>query len=92
MLTYMHVRYCKYAYYGCYSTGTVYYQHTRLVRGVNKEAAKSIVDSRRSMASEESSSTAKKGARTLWRATGRALVKKSARFFRPGTKRTRNWP
>ena len=62
------------------------------MRGANKEAAKSIVDRRRSILSDESSSTAKNGARTLWRATGRALVKKSARFFRPGTKRTRNWP
>ena len=62
------------------------------MRGEKNEAAKRIVDSLKSILSSESSSTAKNGARTLWRATGRALVKKSARFFRPGTKRTRNWP
>ena len=62
------------------------------MRGEKNEAAKRIVDSLKSILSLESSSTAKNGARTLWRATGRALVKKSARFFRPGTKRTRNWP
>ena len=56
------------------------------MRGVNNEAAKRIVESLKSILSTESSSTAKKGASTLWRATGRALVKKSARFFRPGTK------
>ncbi len=56
------------------------------MRGANNEAAKSIVDSLKSILSDESSSsTAKKGARTLWWATGRALVKKSARFFKPGT-------
>ena len=62
------------------------------MRGEKNEAAKRIVDSLKSILSLELSSTAKNGARTLWRATGRALVKKSARCFRPGTKRTRNWP
>ena len=49
------------------------------MRGEKNEAAKRIVDSLKSILSSESSSTAKNGARTLWRATGRALVKKSAR-------------
>ena len=68
------------------------YQHTRLVRGVNNDAAKRIVLRLKSILSVESSSTAKKGARALWRATGRALVKKSARLFLQGEKRTLNWP
>ncbi len=54
------------------------------MRGVNNDAAKRIVDSLKSMLSVESSSTAKKGASALWRATGRALVKKSADFFYQG--------
>ncbi len=62
------------------------------MRGVNNDVAKRIVDSLESMLSGESSSTAKKGASALWRATGIALMKKSARFFLPGTNRTRNWP
>jgi hypothetical protein len=40
------------------------------VRGVNIDAANKIVDSLKSMLSVESSSTAKKGASALWRATG----------------------
>jgi hypothetical protein len=63
-----------------------------LVRGVYNDAAKSIADSLKLMLSMLSSSTAKKGPSTLCRATGRALMKKSARFFLPGTKTTRNWP
>ncbi len=45
------------------------------MRGKKNEAAKRIVESLKSILSVESSSTAKKGASTLWRATGRALVK-----------------
>jgi hypothetical protein len=52
------------------------YQHNRLVRGAKNRAAKRIIDSLKSILSGESSSTAKKGASTLWRATGRALIKK----------------
>ncbi len=55
-----------------------------MVRGEKNEAAKRIVENLKSILSVESSSTAKKGASILWRATGRALVKKSARFFLPG--------
>ncbi len=54
------------------------YQHTRtrLVRGVYNDAAKNIADSFKLMLSTVSSSTAKKGASTLCRATGRAVVAK----------------
>ncbi len=43
------------------------------MRGVDNDAAKIIADRLKSMLmlSSESSSTAKKGASTLWRATGR---------------------
>jgi hypothetical protein len=51
------------------------------MRGVKNEAAKRIVDSLKSILSDESSSTAKKGASTLWRATGRALVKNISKVF-----------
>ncbi len=51
------------------------------MRGAKNEAANRIVDSLKSILSGESSSTAKKGASTLWRATGRALVKKIGKIF-----------
>ena len=56
------------------------------MRGANNEAAKRIVESLKSILSTESSSTAKKGASTLWRATGRALVKKISEVFETGDK------
>ncbi len=51
------------------------------MRGEKNEAAKRIVDSLESILSGESSSTAKKGASTLRRATGRALVKTNQQDF-----------
>ena len=63
------------------------------MRGVDNDAAKIIVDSLKSMLSvERVVVNGKKWASVLWWATVRAFVKKSARFFLPGTKRTRNWP